>query len=36
MKGDFLETRPGYCKCGCGIKTTIAKRNDTKKGAGQG
>ena len=25
-------SRKGYCKCGCGQKTTIAPFNDTKHG----
>lgn len=36
MKGDFNEARYGYCKCGCGNKTTIAKKTDTKAGSIRG
>jgi hypothetical protein len=33
MKGDFPESVPyGYCHCGCGEKTTILPRNNTKNG----
>lgn len=32
MRGDFNETRYGYCKCGCGEKTKIAVKTITKKG----
>ena len=30
MKGDFKEVTYGYCKCGCGEKTVIAKRSDSR------
>lgn len=32
MRGDFLETRYGYCKCNCGEKTKISEKSNTKKG----
>ena len=32
MRGDFLETRHGYCECGCGEKTGIASQSKTSRG----
>ena len=32
MRGDFLETRHGYCECGCGEKTKISPKGSTKRG----